>query len=51
MAGVLICAQRRPETIRLWREKNEVKLTEKDAKEAEMMEELKAQAKKELTDW
>ena len=40
-----------PETIRVWREENEKRLAEKDAKEDEMLKELREQAKKELSDW
>jgi len=40
-----------PETIRVWREENAKRLAEKDAKEEEMLDELREQAKKELTDW
>jgi len=40
-----------PETIRVWREENAKRLAEKDAKEEEMLNELREQAKKELTDW
>jgi len=40
-----------PETIRVWREENAKRLAEKDAKEEEMLNELKEQAKKELSDW
>merc|ERR1711973_908058 len=40
-----------PETIRQWREDNEKRLAEKDAKEEEQLEQLKEQAKKELSDW
>jgi len=40
-----------PETIRAWRADNEKRLAEKDAKEEEMLEQLREQAKKELSDW
>ena len=40
-----------PETIRQWREDNEKRLAEKDAKEEEQLEQLREQAKKELSDW
>jgi len=40
-----------PETIRVWREENAKRLAEKDAKEEEMLNELREQAKKELSDW
>jgi len=40
-----------PETIRVWREENAKRLAEKDAKEEEMLNELREQAKKELGDW
>lgn len=40
-----------PETIKKWKLENEELLKEKDAKEEEMMAELKEQAKKELQDW
>jgi len=40
-----------PETIRVWREENAKRLAEKDAKEEEMLSELREQAKKELSDW
>jgi len=40
-----------PETIRVWRADNENRLAEKDAKEQEMLTQLREQAKKELTDW
>ena len=40
-----------PETIRLWREQQGKLLEEKDAKEAEMMAKMKAEAEQELKDW
>jgi len=40
-----------PETIRAWRAENEQRLVEKDAKEEEMLVQLREQAKKELADW
>merc|ERR1711893_323550 len=40
-----------PETIRVWRAENEKRLAEKDAKEEEQLEQLREQAKKELSDW
>ena len=40
-----------PETIRVWRAENEKRLAEKDAKEEEMLTQLREQAKKELSDW
>lgn len=40
-----------PETIRAWRAENEKRLAEKDAKEEEMLNQLREQAKKELSDW
>jgi len=40
-----------PETIRKWRESYVEILKEKDAKEQEMMENLRENAKKELEDW
>jgi len=40
-----------PETIRVWRQENEKRLAEKDAKEEEMLNQLREQAKKELSDW
>ncbi len=40
-----------PETIKQWRAEQEKRLAEKDAKEGEMMEELRERAKKELHDW
>lgn len=40
-----------PETIRAWRAENEKRLAEKDAKEEEMLIQLREQAKKELSDW
>lgn len=43
--------QEEPETIKVWREKQKQLLEEKDQKEQKMMDELKAQAKKELADW
>ena len=40
-----------PETIRKWREEYARLLQEKDERETKQMEELKDQAKKELSDW
>jgi len=40
-----------PETIRAWRADNQNRLAEKDAKEEEMLTQLREQAKKELADW
>jgi len=40
-----------PETIKQWRLDQAKRLEEKDAKEAEMMAELKKEAEKELEDW
>lgn len=40
-----------PETIRKWREEYAKSLQEKDERETRQMEELKDQAKKELSDW
>lgn len=40
-----------PEKIRIWQEKQEKLLLEKDAAEEEAREVLKAKAKKELEDW
>lgn len=40
-----------PETIKKWRAEQEQRLAEKDAREEEMMKELKEKAKQELQDW
>jgi len=40
-----------PETIRTWREEHARRLAEKDAREEEMLTQLRDQAKKELADW
>ncbi len=40
-----------PETIRIWREKQVKVLEEKDSREAEMMNELREKADKDLKDW
>ena len=40
-----------PETIRKWREEQEMRLKEKDETEQIRMNELREQAKKELDDW
>lgn len=43
--------QEEPETIKVWREEQQKRLEDKDAKETEEMGELREQAKKELGDW
>lgn len=40
-----------PETIKKWREEQEMRLKEKDEAEKVKMDELREQAKKELDDW
>lgn len=50
-ASPITIPREEPETIRVWREKNEEHLKVKDEKEAEMMVELREKAKKELNDW
>ena len=40
-----------PETIRVWREQQKKRLEDKDENETKMMNELREQAKKELSDW
>ena len=40
-----------PETIKKWREEQEMRLKEKDETEQVRMNELREQAKKELDDW
>lgn len=40
-----------PESIKKWREENEAALAAKDAQEAEKIEELRQQGKKELEEW
>ena len=40
-----------PETIKKWREEQEMRLKEKDETEQIRMNELREQAKKELDDW
>jgi hypothetical protein len=43
--------QAEPEKIRQWRENYAKQLKDKDERESSQMEELRAQAKKELSDW
>ncbi len=52
LADTFFCPCREePETIKKWRAEQEKRLEEKDAKESDMMEELREKAKKELHDW